>query len=263
MTLAITHTTPADGTFSVDGAAAWNKDHTLTGVSDVAQGGTGATSFTAGQLIYGAGTSPLATSANLVFNASGNLIINGAPTGAATTDKLQVNGDALIGSLRMNGAQITGLGSLAIRATGNGATVTGLAGDGIGAGSGGDFSLAAGFGGATSGTKGGNFTFTPGGFNGLAGSGGDGQFGGTDGAGVGNTGTSWLMIIGAASGGATAGTFTVADGTFTNLMTFDGGTGLLSAPNLKFGTYTAGVVVQAGYITVTDSGGTVRRLLVG
>lgn len=32
---------------------------------------------------------------------------------------------------------------------------------------------------------------------------------------------------------------------------------------LKFGAYTAGVVTQAGYITVKDSGGTVRRLLVG
>jgi hypothetical protein len=32
---------------------------------------------------------------------------------------------------------------------------------------------------------------------------------------------------------------------------------------INFGTYTAGVVAQAGYITVKDSGGTLRRLLVG
>jgi len=32
---------------------------------------------------------------------------------------------------------------------------------------------------------------------------------------------------------------------------------------LSFGTYTAGVVVQAGYITIKDAGGTTRRLLVG
>lgn len=32
---------------------------------------------------------------------------------------------------------------------------------------------------------------------------------------------------------------------------------------VKFGAYTAGVVAQAGYITIKDSGGTVRRLLVG
>lgn len=32
---------------------------------------------------------------------------------------------------------------------------------------------------------------------------------------------------------------------------------------LRFGTYTAGTVTQAGYITIKDAGGTVRRLLVG
>lgn len=32
---------------------------------------------------------------------------------------------------------------------------------------------------------------------------------------------------------------------------------------VKFGTYTAGVVTQAGYVTIKDSGGTSRRLLVG
>jgi hypothetical protein len=33
--------------------------------------------------------------------------------------------------------------------------------------------------------------------------------------------------------------------------------------NVRFGTYTAGVVAQAGYITIKDAGGTTRRLLVG
>jgi len=32
---------------------------------------------------------------------------------------------------------------------------------------------------------------------------------------------------------------------------------------LQFGTYTAGIIAQAGYITITDAGGTSRRLLVG
>jgi hypothetical protein len=32
---------------------------------------------------------------------------------------------------------------------------------------------------------------------------------------------------------------------------------------LQFGTYTAGILAQAGYITITDAGGTSRRLLVG
>jgi len=33
--------------------------------------------------------------------------------------------------------------------------------------------------------------------------------------------------------------------------------------NVRFGTYTAGVIAQAGYITIKDAGGTTRRLLVG
>jgi hypothetical protein len=43
-----------------------------------------------------------------------------------------------------------------------------------------------------------------------------------------------------------------------NLKLTTKGTGVL-----QFGTYTAGVVAQAGYITITDAGGTSRRLLVG
>jgi hypothetical protein len=31
----------------------------------------------------------------------------------------------------------------------------------------------------------------------------------------------------------------------------------------RFGTYTAGVVAQTGYVTIKDAGGTIRRLLVG
>jgi hypothetical protein len=43
-----------------------------------------------------------------------------------------------------------------------------------------------------------------------------------------------------------------------NLKLVPQGTG-----TVQFGTYTAGVVAQAGYITITDAGGTSRRLLVG
>ena len=35
------------------------------------------------------------------------------------------------------------------------------------------------------------------------------------------------------------------------------------AGNVRFATYTAGIIAQAGYLTIKDSGGTVRRLLVG
>jgi hypothetical protein len=52
----------------------------------------------------------------------------------------------------------------------------------------------------------------------------------------------------------------VATGSDTNIDFYlqTTGTGVL-----QFGTYTAGIVAQAGYITIKDAGGTTRRLLVG
>jgi len=72
----------------------------------------------------------------------------------------------------------------------------------------------------------------------------------------------YVNITGAATtGGATPANVTITGtGTDTNvnLVLATKGTG-----TIKFGTYTAGVVTQAGYVTITDSGGTTRRLLVG
>jgi hypothetical protein len=65
----------------------------------------------------------------------------------------------------------------------------------------------------------------------------------------------------AATGSATPANVTITGtGTDTNvnLVLATKGTG-----TVKFGTYTAGIVSQAGYVTITDSGGTTRRLLVG
>ena len=64
-----------------------------------------------------------------------------------------------------------------------------------------------------------------------------------------------------ATGGVTGDTPKIsAQGSDTNidLSLSPKGTGVL-----LFGTYTAGVVAQAGYITIKDAGGTTRRLLVG
>jgi hypothetical protein len=62
--------------------------------------------------------------------------------------------------------------------------------------------------------------------------------------------------------GSATGTAVVhsAQGSDTNidLALTPKGTGVL-----KFGTHTAGIVAQAGYITIADAGGTTRRLLVG
>ncbi len=63
------------------------------------------------------------------------------------------------------------------------------------------------------------------------------------------------------TGGATGAAATLsAQGSDTNidLALTPKGTGVL-----KFGTYTAGIIAQAGYITIKDAGGTTRRLLVG
>ena len=67
----------------------------------------------------------------------------------------------------------------------------------------------------------------------------------------------WLQFTSSATGNppliAAAGTDTNVD-----LLLATQGAGVL-----RYGTYTAGVVAQTGYITIKDSGGTTRRLLVG
>jgi hypothetical protein len=63
------------------------------------------------------------------------------------------------------------------------------------------------------------------------------------------------------TGGTTGNSVKIlADGSDTNidLALTPKGSGVLS-----FGTYTAGIIAQAGYITIKDAGGTSRRLLVG
>ena len=67
----------------------------------VASGKTGLTSVPAGAIVFGTGSTTLATDvANLFWDDTNNYLrIGGAPTGWATADKLQVNGNALIGTL--------------------------------------------------------------------------------------------------------------------------------------------------------------------
>jgi hypothetical protein len=70
-------------------------------------------------------------------------------------------------------------------------------------------------------------------------------------------GVNYISAQAAIAGGAPA-LATAGDDTNIDLQLKPRGTGVL-----WFGTYTAGAVTQAGYITVKDSGGTIRRLLVG
>jgi hypothetical protein len=50
MTVSVTHTTPADATFSVTGAAAWNATHTLSGVGTMAEQNANAVAITGGTI---------------------------------------------------------------------------------------------------------------------------------------------------------------------------------------------------------------------
>ena len=72
-----------------------------------------------------------------------------------------------------------------------------------------------------------------------------------------STGANWIRANGVAAGSSPSFNSMGTD-TDIDLALTPKGTG-----NVRFATYTAGVIAQAGYITIKDSGGTVRRLLVG
>jgi len=68
MTISVTHTTPADASFSATGAAAWNATHSFTGVLDVANGGTGTATPA---LVAGTNVTITGTWPNQTINSSG------------------------------------------------------------------------------------------------------------------------------------------------------------------------------------------------
>jgi hypothetical protein len=85
-----------------------------------------------------------------------------------------------------------------------------------------------------------------------------------NGVGSGNSAVDCSFVLG--NRGDVLGTdanFVVTDNGGNGTLTYTPRGDLLSVGNLKFGTYTASAVAQTGYITVTDSDGTTRRLLVG
>ena len=50
MTVVVTHSTPADGSFSATGATAWNANHTLSGVGTMAEQNANAVAITGGSI---------------------------------------------------------------------------------------------------------------------------------------------------------------------------------------------------------------------
>ena len=75
----------------------------------------------------------------------------------------------------------------------------------------------------------------------------------------------WFGDISVPNGGSLCATL---PGAFSGRLAI-GHTESITANNLRFtgtlqgGTYAAGAVAQVGYLTITDAGGTPRRLLVG
>ena len=81
MALTVSHSTPADGTFSAAGEAAWEAAHTVTGsalaIGDAVSGGT------ATRLLYVDGSGNLGESANLTFVDSTKLLSVGTGSGTS------------------------------------------------------------------------------------------------------------------------------------------------------------------------------------
>lgn len=65
MAVVVTHSTPADGTFSATGAAAWNADHTLSGLGTMAEQNANNVNITGGSLSGVTGVATSGTNSNI------------------------------------------------------------------------------------------------------------------------------------------------------------------------------------------------------
>ena len=103
MTLSINHSTAADGSFTAEGAAAWNANHSFSGLLDVANGGTG-TAIPA--LVAGTNVTITGTWPNQTVNSTGTvtsvaasvpafLSIAGSPITTSGTLAITYSGTAL------------------------------------------------------------------------------------------------------------------------------------------------------------------------
>jgi hypothetical protein len=100
MTLSINHSTAADGSFSATGAAAWDANHSFSGLLDVANGGTGTATPA---LVAGTNVTVTGTWPNQTINSTGTV------TSVAAT---------VPAFLSIAGSPITTTGTLAITYSG-------------------------------------------------------------------------------------------------------------------------------------------------
>jgi hypothetical protein len=103
MTLSINHSTAADGSFTATGAAAWDANHSFSGLLDVANGGTGTATPA---LVAGTNVTITGTWPNQTVNSSGTvtsvaatvpafLSIAGSPITTSGTLAITYSGTAL------------------------------------------------------------------------------------------------------------------------------------------------------------------------
>ena len=108
MTVVVTHTTPADGSFSTTGAAAWNANHTLSGVGTMAGQDANAVAITGGSIsgVSGVVTSVGGTGTVNGLSLSGTVTSSGNLTFGGTLD---LSSPPAIGSTAANTGAFTTL----------------------------------------------------------------------------------------------------------------------------------------------------------
>jgi hypothetical protein len=115
MTLSINHSTAADGSFTATGAAAWDANHSFSGLLDVANGGTNSTATAiAGAIAYGTGTAYAFTAAGT----AGQVLTSngvGVPTWTSVSGTGTVT--SIVAGTGLTGGTITTTGTVALATT--------------------------------------------------------------------------------------------------------------------------------------------------
>jgi len=296
MAVVITHSTPADASFSTEGATAWNANHTLSGVGTLAEQDANAVAITGGAIDGTAigGTTP-AAAVFTTLTATGQTSLGGAAAveslrvsasggSAGSNNYVDVSGTLGSGNPLIASGGTGANAGLAFRIKGTGAYTFGTGGSSANI----QFQVV-----NTASAV--NFVQVTGSANGYtAGTGATILFTGSDttvsgtiavngtgsgstisfsGGGVSNnhafrvqtqnavnTGN-LIQVQGAVAGSApSVQAISGPSGTDANidLTLTPKGTG-----NVRFGTFTSSILTPTGYVEIKDSGGTVRRLLVG
>ena len=134
MTVVVTHSTPADGTFSATGATAWNADHTLSGVGTMAGQDANAVAITGGSIsgVSGivtsvTGTAPVVSSGGTtpaISMAAATALVNGYLTstdwstfnGKGSGSVTSVAGTGTVSGISLSGT-VTSSGNLTLGGT--------------------------------------------------------------------------------------------------------------------------------------------------